>query len=132
MNFLRIPAVRWIVMLPAAVLAAVIAVFAVRFINNIWASSDPGQLTFFGSLGEALVSCIGCSVLIWVAAWVAPQGKLIISVILATILGLMCVAGGIYSVYQSQYLMVIVFAGALFGIVSVVYSINQNPPDFGA
>lgn len=131
MNFLKIPAVRWVVMLPAAVLAAMVAVLVMRFMNDIWSSGDPDKLTFFGSIGEAIVSSIGCAVLIWVAAWMAPKGKLIIAVILATLLGLMWVAGAIYSVYHSQFLMIIVCAGALFGIVSAVCSINQNPPDFG-
>ncbi|MCS4061748.1 hypothetical protein [Pseudomonas putida] len=131
MKFLKIPAVRWVVMLPAAILAAMIAVLAMRFMNDIWSSGDPDKLTFFGSIGEAIVSSIGCAVLIWVASWMAPKGKLIIGVVLATLLGLMWVAGAIYSIYQSQFLMIIVCAGALLGIVSAVYSINQNPPDFG-
>lgn len=50
MYFLKIPAVRWIVMLPAAVLAAMIAVLLVRLVNIIWVSGDPDQLTFFGLL----------------------------------------------------------------------------------
>lgn len=132
MNFLRLPAVRWLLVLPAAVLAALVVVFLIRLVNGIWASRDPNNLTLLGSFGEAFVNGMGCAVLIWVAAWMAPKGKLIISVILATLLGLAYIGGGIFSAYNSQYLMIIVCLGGLLGVGSAVYSINEDPPDFGS
>lgn len=132
MNFLRLPAVRWLLLLPAAALAALVMVFLIRLVNGIWASGDPNELTLFGSFGEAFVNGMGCAVLIWVAAWMAPKGKLIISVILATLLGLAYIGGGIFSAYNSQYLMIVVCLGGLLGVGSAVYSINEDPPDFGS
>jgi len=62
----------------------------------------------------------------------APKGKLIISVILATLLGLAYIGSGIFSAYNSQYLMIIVCLGGLLGVGCAVYSINEDPPDFGS
>lgn len=132
MNFLKLPAVRWLLVLPTAVFAALVVVFLIRLVNGIWASSDPNKLTLFGSFGEAFVNGMGCAVLIWVAAWMAPKGKLIISVILATLFGLAYIGGGIFSAYNSQYLMIIVCLGGLLGAGSAVYGINEDPPDFGS
>lgn len=131
MSFLKLPAVRWLLLLPTAVFAAVVMIFLIRLVNGIWASGDPNKLTLFGSFGEAFVNGIGCAVLIWVAAWMAPKGKLIISVILATLLGLAYVGGGIFAAYNSQFLMIIVCLGGLLGVGIAVYSINDDPPDFG-
>lgn len=130
MSFLKLPAVRWLLLLPTAVFSAVVMIVLIRLVNGIWASGDPNKLTLFGSFGEAFVNGIGCAVLIWMAAWMAPKGKLIISVILATLLGLAYVGGGIFAAYNSQYLMIIVCLGGLLGIGVAVYSINDDPPDF--
>jgi hypothetical protein len=131
MDFLRKPAVRWILFLPAAVLASLVSILAIRFFGSFWSDPDAENLTLFGAFGEATVMGVGCGVLIFVAAWMAPKGKLIVSVIIATLLGLLAVLGTIYSVLHHQYLMIITFGGAAFGIVSAVKIVSEEPPDIG-
>lgn len=131
MDFLRKPTIRWILFLPAAVLASLVSILAIRFFGSFWNDPDPKNLTFFGAFGEAAVMGVGSGVMIFVAAWMAPQGKLIISVVLATLLGLLAVLGILYSVMQHQYLMIIAYGGVIFGVVSVIKVVSQEPPDMG-
>lgn len=53
---------RWLFVLPAAVLGALVMVFLIWLVNGIWVNGDPNKLTLFGSFGEAFVNGMGCAV----------------------------------------------------------------------
>lgn len=130
MSFLRHPVARWILFLPAAALAWAVTLLIIRFIHGFWTDPDPSKLNYFSALGEALVQFAGCFVFVFVAATVAPAGKVLVSAILMAVVGMVGVLSLIFSVTQGQYPMVIVFGGGLLGLVNAVVVVHKQTPAF--
>ncbi|MBB4861717.1 membrane-associated HD superfamily phosphohydrolase [Pseudomonas nitritireducens] len=130
MSFLRHPVTRWILFLPAACIAWAVVMLLIRFLNGFWTDPDPAKLSYFSAFGEALVQFAGCFVFVFVAAMVAPAGKVLVSAILMAVVGMVGVLSLIFSVTQGQYPMVIVFVGGLLGLVNAVVVVHKQTPAF--
>lgn len=129
MSFFRNPIVRWLLFLPTAILAACVVILLYRLFYGVWNSSAPSQMTFFGAIGEAFVQMLGTTALIYVAAWMVPKGKLVVSVVIATLSAVIVILGAIGSVAQHQYMFLIPIAGTLIGSFYATYLVFQDPPD---
>ncbi|WP_181299001.1 hypothetical protein [Pseudomonas sp. Q2-TVG4-2] len=128
MEFLKKPVVRWIVFFPAAVIAAMLSIFVIRLFNGIWAE-PPGQMSFWSAFGESIVSSSAIFVLMYVSALIAPSGKLVVTVVLATLLALLNLLGLYMAFIDSNYPQILLVIISSAAIIYTTKNILDSPPD---
>lgn len=127
MKFLAKPIVRWIVFLPGALIVSMLVNFCLLSIQGVFFGEVD---TVIGrTLAEWISTYIGGSILIYIAAWLVPARKLIVSVVLALCLAISCIYTAYMYVSVSGYIEASIFALTAFSFLLPVYLVRKIQPD---